>query len=51
MKTSRLSNKDYFTIIIILFFLGISSLAEEQPVDIWNIDKNTEKKLLRTIKF
>ena len=44
MKTSRLSNKDYFTIIIILFFLGISSLAEEQPVDIWNIDKNTEKK-------
>ena len=38
MKILRLLNKNYFSIIFILFF-GYYSYAEEQPVDIWNIDK------------
>ena len=38
MKILRLLNKKYFTIIFLLIF-GLSSIAEEQPVDIWNIDK------------
>tara|TARA_Y100000992_G_scaffold299903_1_gene267484 strand:- start:639 stop:2411 length:1773 start_codon:yes stop_codon:yes gene_type:complete len=38
MKILKLSNKNYFSIIFILF-LGINSYAEEQPVDIWNIEK------------
>ncbi len=38
MKILKLLNKRNFSIILILFF-GISSQAEEQPVDIWNIDK------------
>ena len=38
MKTSKLLNKKYFSIILILFF-GLSSYAEEKPVDIWNIEQ------------
>ena len=38
MKILKLLNKKYFSIILILF-LGLSSYAEEEPIDIWNIDK------------
>ena len=38
MKTLKLLNKRYFSIILVLFF-GVNLFAEEQPVDIWNIDK------------
>ena len=38
MKTLKLLNKRYFSIILVLFF-GLNLFAEEQPVDIWNIDK------------
>ena len=38
MKILKLLNKKYFSIILILL-LGLSSYAEEEPVDIWNIDK------------
>ena len=38
MKTLKLLNKKYFSIILILFF-GLSSYAEEKPVDIWNIEQ------------
>ena len=39
MKISKLLNKNCLSIILILLF-GINSFAEEQPVDIWNIDKD-----------
>ncbi len=38
MKILKLLNKKHFSIILILF-LGLSSYAEEEPIDIWNIDK------------
>jgi len=38
MKTLKLLNKKYFSIILILLF-GLSSFAEEKPVDIWNIEQ------------
>ena len=38
MKISKLLNKKYFSIILILLF-GLSSYAEENPVDIWNIEE------------
>ena len=38
MKILKLLNKKYFSIILILL-LGLSSYAEEQPIDIWNINK------------
>ena len=39
MKISKLLNKNCLSIILILLF-GINSFAEDQPVDIWNIDKD-----------
>ena len=44
MKISRLLNKLYFSIIFI-FFSSLSSFSEEQPVDIWNIEKKNENTL------
>ncbi len=38
MKTLKLLNKKNLSIIF-LIFLGSISQAEDQPVDIWNIDK------------
>ena len=48
MKILKLLNKNYFSIIFILFFASYS-YSEEQPVDIWNFDKkklesNAQKK-------
>ena len=36
MKILRLLNKFFF---ITLFFLSFKIIAEEKPIDIWNIDK------------
>ena len=38
MKILKLLSKKSFPIVFILFF-GMISYAEEQPVDIWDIDK------------
>ena len=40
MKILRLSNKKFFFILLYLF-LGFNSIAEDQPADIWNIDKKS----------
>ncbi len=39
MKISKLLNRKYLSIIIIFLFLGSKCYSEDQPVDIWNIDK------------
>ncbi len=39
MKILKLLNKKNFSIISIFLFLTLKSFAEENPVDIWNIDK------------
>jgi len=43
MKILKLLNKKNFSIIFILFF-SITTFAEDQPVDIWNIEKEITKK-------
>ena len=44
MKILKLSNKNYLSIFIIQFILINSFvLAEEYPVDIWNLEKKTEE--------
>jgi hypothetical protein len=44
MKISKLLNNKYLSIILITALFGFYVQAEEQPVDIWNIDeKKTEK--------
>ncbi len=42
MKISKLLNKKYF-IILSIIILSVQSLAEESPVDIWNIEKEDTK--------
>ena len=37
-------NKNYLSILIILFFSMVNSFSENEPVDIWNIDKEQIKK-------
>ena len=39
MKILKLLNKTYLSILIILFFSTMNSFSENEPVDIWNIDK------------
>ena len=44
MKISKLLNKNYLSIFIILFILLNSFVAaEDEPVDIWNLEKKTEE--------
>ena len=39
MKILKLLNNKNLSIIIISILLSVSSIAEEKPVDIWNLDK------------
>ena len=39
MKILRLLNKKFY-LFLLISFLGLNVHAEDQPVDIWNIDKN-----------
>ena len=39
MKISKLLNRKYLSIIIFILFYNFFAIAEEQPVDIWNIDQ------------
>ena len=39
MKILKLLNNIYLTIITISFLITVNSFSENQPVDIWNIDK------------
>ena len=43
MKILKLLNKKNLSIIIISLLSSFSSIAEEKPVDIWNIDKQEEE--------
>ena len=39
MKTLKLLNSKYLSILLIVFLFSANSKAEDNPVDIWNIDK------------
>ena len=41
MKILKLLNKKNFSIVLALFF-SLASFAEEQPVDIWNLEKDKD---------
>ena len=45
MKILRLLDKIYLSIVVIYLSLGLNSYAEDQPIDIWNVD---EKKIETT---
>ena len=40
MKILKLLNKTYLSILIIFFFSIVNSFSQDEPVDIWNIDKD-----------
>jgi len=40
MKILKLLNRKYLSIITIFFYMIVNSFSENQPVDIWNVDKN-----------
>ena len=39
MKILKLLNKKILSLIIIFLLSSFDSIAEEEPIDIWNIDK------------
>ena len=39
MRILKLLNKKYLAIIFVFSLLGFYANGEEQPIDIWNIDK------------
>ena len=41
MRILKLLNKKYFSIIIIFLLSSLNVIAEDQPIDIWNIDKKS----------
>ena len=50
MKTLKLLNKEFF-LIIIFFLLSTFLNAEEQPVDIWNVDKKKANEVPQSNDF
>ena len=40
MKILKLLNSIYLSIILIIFFIAFNVKAEDEPIDIWNIDKD-----------
>ena len=44
MKISKLLNKKYLSILIVFLLIFFSnSYAEDEPVDIWNVEKETNQ--------
>ena len=40
MKILKLLNNNYLSILLIIFLFSFSARAEDEPIDIWNIDQN-----------
>ena len=47
MKILKLLNRKYFSIATIFFLMIVNSFSENQPVDIWNVDKNKTQENLK----
>ena len=46
MKILKLLNSNYLSILLIIFLLCFNAKAEDEPIDIWNIEKNDAEKNL-----
>ncbi len=51
MKTLRLLNKLFISILILFFSITGNLYAEDQPVDIWNIDKSKTDQTLKSLEI
>jgi hypothetical protein len=45
MKILKLLNRKNLSITLIFFFISLNTQAEEQPIDIWNIDKERTEEI------
>ena len=43
MKILKLLNSNYLSILLIIFLIGFDARAEDEPIDIWDIDQNKIK--------
>ena len=48
MKTLKLLNKKFFSILIFYLLSIINAFAEDKPVDIWNIEKKETDTVIET---
>ncbi|WP_435149037.1 hypothetical protein [Candidatus Pelagibacter bacterium nBUS_32] len=48
MKILRLLNKKYLSVIIIYLLSSLSLIAEDKPIDIWNIDKKETEDVIES---
>ena len=48
MKILKLLNNKYLSILLIIFLSSLNAKAEDEPIDIWNIDKNKIEKTQST---
>ena len=44
MKILKLLNSNYLSILLIIFLFSFDTRAEDEPIDIWNIDQNKIEK-------
>ena len=51
MRILKLLNKKYFSIIIIFLLSSVNVIAEDQPIDIWNIDKKAIETITEDISL
>ena len=50
MKILKLLNNKYLSILLIFFLLGFNAKAEDEPIDIWSIDKNDVEEVINYAK-
>ena len=49
MKTLKLLNKKYFAIAFFYFLLSTLAVAEDKPVDIWNLEKKETENIVENV--
>ena len=45
MKISKLLNNNYLSILLIILLFNSAVVAEDKPIDIWNIDQNVTEEI------
>ena len=48
MKILKLLNRKYLTILSIIFLLSFNVIADDEPIDIWNIEKEETNGISKT---
>ncbi len=49
MKTLKLLNNKYFAIVLFYFLLSTLAVADDKPIDIWNLEKKETEAVVETV--